>query len=58
MVVFQVLSEARHAADLICPEVHGQLEPDGEPYPSRMLLVLAPWLSLPASKMMMACRCR
>lgn len=29
-VLFQVLSEARQAADLICPEVPGQLEHLGE----------------------------
>lgn len=29
-VLFQVLSEARQAADLICPEVPGQLEQLGE----------------------------
>jgi antirestriction protein ArdC len=29
-VLFQVLSEARQAADLICPEVPGQAEPQGE----------------------------
>ena len=29
-VLFQVLSEARQAADLICPEVPGQLQPCGE----------------------------
>ncbi|HYP04195.1 MAG TPA: hypothetical protein VER57_06550 [Cyanobium sp.] len=33
-VLFQVLSEARQAADLICPEAPGQLEPDGEPHPA------------------------
>jgi hypothetical protein len=29
-VLFQVLSEARQAADLICPEAPMQLEPQGE----------------------------
>ena len=29
-VLFQVLSEARQAADLICPERPGQLEPQGD----------------------------
>jgi len=29
-VLFQVLSEARQAADLICPEASGQLEPQGD----------------------------
>jgi hypothetical protein len=29
-VLFQVLSEARQAVDLICPEAPMQLEPQGE----------------------------
>ena len=33
-VLFQVLSEARQAADLICPEASGQLEPEGESHPA------------------------
>nr|WP_315856486.1 MULTISPECIES: zincin-like metallopeptidase domain-containing protein [unclassified Synechococcus] len=33
-VLFQVLSEARQAADLICLEVPGQLEPEGEAHPA------------------------
>ena len=33
-VLFQVLSEARQAADLICPEVPGQPKVDGEAHPA------------------------
>jgi len=33
-VLFQVLSEARQAADLICPEASGQLEAEGAAHPA------------------------
>lgn len=33
-VLFQVLGEARQAADLICPEASGQLEAEGEAHPA------------------------